>query len=227
VTDAAGTGAAGTPAKRPTWTRHRFGAPAPIRDKWHRVRHEDEVTVLLEQGRISVAAYAVHIAAAHQTNDQLSDVETLTLARLAEITGRSVRSVSRHRRQLVDAGLEEHEHRCYRRPDGTIMGLPNRIRFQLPDDAAARVAARTEAAHQRSARARRARTAPKGHPTARAPQNHSDQVQANRVMAARHDARQTGRACPVCDGVCMVETPDGYVACDACDRTGMLPGADP
>jgi hypothetical protein len=190
--------------------------------------------VLLEQGAVSVGAYAVHIAAAHLSNDQLSDLEVVTLARLAKMTGRSVRTVSRYRRELIGAGLEEHEHRCYRKPDGTIMGLPNRIRFSLPDDAAARVAARAEAANRRSGESRRGRTTPKGRATPRAPQNQPpvplnqpDRGQADRAVQIRNEARRQGHACPVCEGTCMVETPAGYVPCEACDRTGIISGFSP
>jgi len=190
------------------------------------------VAALVAAGQLDPKAYAMHMLAITMTNDQLSDLETVTLKDLAKTSGWCVRTVSRRRRKLKDAGVEEHEQRSHRRPNGTFLGRPNQIRFHLPEENAARVAARAEAGRRKHATARQKRTTPKkDRPTPKAPQNQPDgaerALQAGQAIGARHDARATGRACPVCDGACVVETPDGYVPCDACDRTGILGDSSP
>jgi len=152
--------ARGPSSTRPHWRRHRFAAPnPPSRDKWHRQRHEDEFVALAETLRISPGAAWMHMVAIARSNSQLADLQTVTLKDLGAAIGRSISSVTRYRRELKDAGVEEHEHRCVRNGDGTFLGLPNKIRFALPAEARARLDARTTAARG------------KGRPTSKAPQN--------------------------------------------------------
>jgi len=205
--------------KRATWERHKFDKPLEPRDKWHRIRHEDEAAALVRAGVINRRAYATHMLAITHSNDQLADTDSVTLEDLAADAGVCTRTISRDRALLVKVGLEEHEHRSHRRSNGTFLGRPNGIRFQLPPENAARVAQRREAG-------RRKRTTPKkDHATPKAPQN--DPGAAERRIRARNDARAAGRTCPVCEGTCVVETPDGYIPCDACQRTGVADGFDP
>jgi len=168
----------------------------PTRDKWHRQRHEDEFVALAETLRISPAAAYMHIAAIARSNSQLADLQTVTLKDLGAAIGRSISSVTLYRRELKDAGVEEHEHRCVRNGDGTFLGLPDKIRFALPAQARARLEARATAASR------------KGRPTAKAPQN---QPQPPGHRNAAPSAPSSGpppqprpfddhRFCPTCEG---------------------------
>jgi len=201
---------------RPHWRRHRFADPKPPpRDKWHRQRHEDEFVALAEAQRISPAASWMHQVAIARTNPQLSDLQTTTLKDLAAAIGRSISSVTRYRRELKNAGVEEHEHRCVRNADGTILGLPNKIRFTLPPDAQARLDARTQVAEL---------TRTKGRPTPKAPQNHPQHFTGRRPPAPEPSPRPPYRSfddlifCPTCLAECWFETSrfDGVKTCQTC-----------
>ena len=206
--------ARGPSSTRPHWRRHRFAAPnPPTRDKWHRQRHEDEFVALAETLRISPAAAYMHIAAIARSNSQLADLQTVTLKDLGAAIGRSISSVTRYRRELKDAGVEEHEHRCVRNGDGTFLGLPNKIRFALPAEAAARLEARSVAASR------------KGRPTSKAPQNQPQASARSRAApsatptAARPQPRSFDdlHFCSTCESDCwFVASASGVKTCLDC-----------
>jgi hypothetical protein len=208
--------------KTPGWKRNRFTKPQKPRPKNYRKHHMTEVMRAVADGTLPRQAAMYHLAMLERTDDQCSELDWVTLAASGTGLQSSVRQVSRWRAKCVAAGFEEHEHRCRKRPDGTIRGLPNRVRFTLPKDAERRVNARL-AAGRRQAEETKAK---KG-PTRRAPQNQgsgdrSSQSRAARLREGINAAIAAGQTCraPGCElGFVIVD--DEPVPCAACRRTGV------